>query len=153
MSLVYSKIQNEILKFGLTLETLNVIGIKTPKDVEKLFEKEKERKEYLINQKKNIQQRIKELKDKLNEQQDLLLDDKITQDVYEKKKQQIQVFIDEIKQELRKVDEILNEMSVDASNINNITNNLSIKFKVCKNCGKEIDKEAKICSYCWASLK
>jgi membrane protease subunit (stomatin/prohibitin family) len=148
MSLVIAKITEEFLKYGLTLDSFNFIGIKTPIDVEKLFEGEKERKEYLKSQMNNIQQRIKELKDKLNEQQDLLLDDKITQEVYEMKKQQIQSFIREAETEFSLVKDMLDEFSKDESTVDNTNNDLSTKFKVCHYCGKEIEKDSAICSYC-----
>ena len=149
---VRAKIIEEFIKYGLALETFNVIGIKTPKDVEKLFEEEKEKKQYLTNQKNNLQQRIKELRDKLNEQQNLLLDDKITQEIYEKKKQQIQSFIDEAEVELRKFKEMLEELSTDESNVSSSPNDFSTKSNVCNYCGKEINKKSTICSYCGQEL-
>ena len=150
---VRAKIIEEFIKYGFVLETFNVIGIKTPKDVEKLFEEEKEKKQYLTNQKNNLQKRIKELRDKLNEQQNLLLDDKITQEIYEKKKRQIQSFIDEVELELRKVENMLEGFSTDESSVSNKSNNISTEYKVCKYCGKEIDKDSKICSHCGKELE
>ena len=116
INLVTSKVTEEFLRYGLELETFNIIGVKTPKDAQKLFEQDKEKTEIIvevsknklekiIQQKNEIQNRIKELKDKLKEQQDLLLNDKISQEDYEKKKNQIQIFIDEAQEELRKIEE------------------------------------------------
>jgi len=102
INLVISKVTEEFLRYGLELETFNVIGIKAPDDAEKLFEHDKERTEYLTKQRKDLQKRIEDLKNKLKEQQDLLLKDKISQEEYDKKKQQIQMFIDEAQDELRK---------------------------------------------------
>ena len=150
---ISAKITEDFIKYGFILETFNVIGIKTTKDVEKLFEEEKEKKQYFAHQKKNLQERIKELRDKINEQQNLLLDDKITQEIYEKKKQQIQSFIDEAELKLRKVEDMLEGFSNDESSVNNKSNNLSTEYKVCKYCGKEIDKESTICTYCGKELK
>jgi len=102
---VISKVTEEFLKYGLDLETFNVIGIKAPEDTEKLFEQDKDRVEYFTKQKKDLQNRIEELKSKLKEQQDLLLKDETTREDYEKKKQQIQMFIDEAQEELKKIED------------------------------------------------
>lgn len=102
INLITSKVTEEFLRYGLGLETLNVIGIKAPDDAEKLFKEDKEKIKYFNKQKKNLHTRIEELKNKLKEQQDLLLKDKITQQEYNKKKKQIQMFIDEVQDELKK---------------------------------------------------
>ncbi len=102
INLITSKVTEEFLRYGLELETFNVIGIKTPDDAEKPFKADKERIEYFANQKKVLQNRIEELKNMLKEQQDLLLRDKITQEDYDKKKKQIQMFINEVQDELKK---------------------------------------------------
>ena len=103
INLVISKVTEEFLRYGLELETFNVIGIKAPDDTEKLFKDDKERIEYLAQQKNEINKRVEDLKNKLKEQQDLLLKDKITQEYYEKKKKQIQTFIEEAQDELKKI--------------------------------------------------
>jgi len=103
INLVTSKITEEFLRYGLELETFNVIGINAPKDAQKLFKEDKERIEYFAKQKKDLQKRIEDLKNKLKEQQDLLLKDKITQEEYNKKKRQVQMFIEETKEELKKI--------------------------------------------------
>jgi len=105
INLITSKVTEEFLRYGLELETFNVIGIKAPDDAEKLFKEDKERIEYFAKQKKDLQKRIEELKNELKEQQDLLLKDKITQEEYEKKKNQIQMFIEETQEELKKINE------------------------------------------------
>lgn len=103
INLITSKVTEEFLRYGLELETLNVIGIKAPDDTERLFKEDKEKIEYIAKQKKDLQNRIVELKNELKEQQDLLLKDKITQEDYEKKKKQIQMFIDDNINELKKI--------------------------------------------------
>jgi len=102
INLITSKVTEEFLRYGLELETLNVIGIKAHDDAEKLFKEDEERIEYFAKQKKNLQKRIEELKNKLKDQQDLLLKDKITREDYNMKKNQIQMFIDEAQDELKK---------------------------------------------------
>lgn len=105
INLITSKISDEFLRYGLELETFNVIGIKAPDDTEKLFKHDKERNEYLTKQRKDLQKHIEDLKNKLKEQQDLLLKDKITQEDYDKKKKQIQMFIDEAQEELKEIED------------------------------------------------
>jgi len=103
INLITSKVTEEFLRYGLELETFNVIGIKAPDDAEQLFKEDKERTEYLSKQKKDLHNRVEDLKIKLKEQQDLLLKDKITQEEYDKKKKQIQTFIEEAQDELKKL--------------------------------------------------
>ncbi|HEY0090223.1 MAG TPA: SPFH domain-containing protein [Candidatus Lokiarchaeia archaeon] len=153
INLVSTKIKEEFVKYGLVLDTFNVIGIKTAENVEKLFEEEKEKLLYLNTQKNSILQRIKELKDKLNELQNLLLDDKLTKMEYEKKKQLIQIFIEESEEELRKLKINLEDFSKDESSITNSSKIIENKLKICKYCGKEIDEDSKICSYCGNDLE
>ena len=102
---VISKVTEEFLRYGLDLETFNVIGIKAPEDAERLFDEDKDRIEYIAKQKKDLTNRIEELKNKLKAQQDILLKDEIDQDEFEKKKQQIQLFIDEAQEELKKIED------------------------------------------------
>ena len=103
INLITSKVTEEFLIYGLELETFNVIGIKAPDDAQNIFREDKEKNKYIIGQKKDLQTRINDLKDKLKEQQDLLLKNKITQEEYEQKKKQIQVFIEEAQDELKKI--------------------------------------------------
>jgi len=104
INLVTTKIIDEFLRYGLELETFNIIGIK---DAENLFKEDKEKIEYLINQKKDLRNRIEELKNKLKEQQDLLLNNKIDKESFDNKKKQIEIFIKEAQDELRKIEEKL----------------------------------------------
>ncbi len=83
----------------------------------------------------------------------LLVDDKITQEVYEKKKQQILSFIGEAETELRSVNGMLDELSTDESSMIDGLKNLSSKFKICNYCGKKIEELSTICSYCRQILK
>ncbi len=101
INLVTSKITEEFLRYGLELDSLNIIGIKTSDNAEKLFKQEKQSREHSLTQQQNIQKHIDELKNKLKELQDLLLNDEISQDDYEKKKKQIQIFIKEAQEELK----------------------------------------------------
>ncbi len=103
INLITSKVTEEFLRYGLELETLNVIGIKAPDDAKKLFKDDKEKIQYITKQKKDLQNRIEELKNKLKEQQDLLLNDKITKEDYDNKKNQIDIFIQEAQDELEKL--------------------------------------------------
>lgn len=103
INLITAKVTEEFLRYGLELETFNVIGIKAPDNAEKLFKEDKERIEYFSKQKQDLQTRIEDLKIKLKEQQDLLLKEKITQEEYDKKKNQIQMFIEEAQDELKKL--------------------------------------------------
>ncbi len=104
INLLTSKITEEFLRYGLELETFNVIGINAPGDTQNILKHEELKTEYLIKQRKNLQIRIEELKNNLKEQQDLLLKDKISQEDYNKKKKQIQLFIKETQEELKKFD-------------------------------------------------
>ena len=117
INLITSKVTEEFLRYGIELETLNIIGIKTPEGTEKLFELEKEKTKTviegkrsnlgnLLKQKTELQNRIQELKEKLKKQQDLLLNDEISQEDYDKKKKQIKKFIEETSDDLKKINEI-----------------------------------------------
>lgn len=103
VKLVMSRVTEKFLRYGLDLETFNIRGIKVPEDAEKIFKENAEKNEYLIKQRKEFQKRIEELKNKLKEHQDLLLEEKITQEDYKRKKLQIQMFIDEAQEELENI--------------------------------------------------
>ncbi len=105
INLITSKVTEEFLRYGLELETFNVIGIKVPDDAEKLFKEDKERIEYFTKQKKDLKNRIEDLKNKLQDLQDLLIKDEITQEDFDKKKIQIHTFIEEAQDELKKLNE------------------------------------------------
>lgn len=104
INLVISRVTEKFLRYGLELETFNIRGFKVPEDAEKIFKENAEKNKYLIKQRKELQKRIEELKNKLKGHQDLLLEEKITQEDYKKKKQQIQMFIDEAQEELENID-------------------------------------------------
>jgi len=121
INLVISKVTEEFLRYGLELETFNVIGIKYPEELQPILDQDREKTKTiaklgkeglddLLKQKNDLQARIKELNEKLKKQQDLLLNGEINQDEYEKKKYQIQIFIDETKKELDKINEILSHL-------------------------------------------
>lgn len=115
INLITSKITEEFLSYGLELETFNIIGIKTPEDIQEVLDQDKEKMkvmsqvsrgnlEDLILQKEELQLRMKELKDKIKELQDKLLRDEINSEEYGKKKKQIDLFIEETEQDLNKID-------------------------------------------------
>ena len=121
INLITSKITEEFLRYGLELETFNVIGMKTPEGMQEVLDKDKERLksisqvlgdnfENLIQQKNKLHIRIKELKDKKKELQDKLLNDQITQGDYEKKNSQIEVFIDEAQEKLKQINETISRV-------------------------------------------
>lgn len=112
INLITSKITEEFLRYGLELETFNIIGIKTPEDLEQVLDQEKDKMkvisqvsrgelEALILQKEELQFRMKELKDKKNELQDKLLIDEITSEEYDRKKRQLELFIEETEKEFK----------------------------------------------------
>ncbi|MFX1393803.1 MAG: SPFH domain-containing protein [Promethearchaeota archaeon] len=118
INLITSKMTEEFVRYGLELVTFNLIGIKTDEDVQKLLDQDRDKTiaisdackddlNNLLQRKSELQRRIKELIFKKNELQDKLLNDEITQEDYEKKKQQTQLFINEIEDELKKIEEII----------------------------------------------
>ena len=120
INLITSKITEEFLRYGLELETFNIIGIKTPEDIQEVIDQDKEKLkaksqvsrgnlEELILQKEELQFRIKELKDKRSALQDKLLKDEITSEEYGQKEEQINGFIEEIEEELRKIEEMISK--------------------------------------------
>ncbi len=118
IALITSKVTEEFVRYGLELETFNIIGLKTEDDVQSILEQDKEKSiaiaqvckedlDNLIRKKNELQNRIKELNDKKNKLQDELLNDKITKDDFHNKKVQIDVFINEAQEELKSVDETI----------------------------------------------
>ena len=95
INLITAKVTEEFIRYGLELETFNIIGLKTTEEVQEIIDHDKKGK-------KRLQDRIKELDEKKNELQNLLLNDKITQKDYDKKREQIEIFIDEAQEELKK---------------------------------------------------
>ncbi|MHA1273159.1 MAG: SPFH domain-containing protein [Promethearchaeota archaeon] len=118
INLVTSKVTEEFLQYGLELESFNIIGFKTPFEEQRFLEEEKfktitiarankESFKGVIERKNFLQARIDDLYAKIKELQDQLLKDEINQDTYEKKKQQIQKFIDEAQAELKRINETI----------------------------------------------
>ncbi len=116
INLITSKITEEFLRYGLELETFNIIGIKPPEDIQEVLDEDKNKMksksqvsrgnlEELIQQKEGILIRLEELNTKKNQLQDQLLNDEILQDEYDKKEKQIQKFIKETEENLKKVEE------------------------------------------------
>ncbi|MHA1499224.1 MAG: SPFH domain-containing protein [Promethearchaeota archaeon] len=121
INLITSKITEEFLRYGLELETFNIIGIKTPEDLQEVIDQDKDKMkvisqisrgnlEDLILQKEELQLRMKELKDKKKELQDKILTDEITTDEYGKKQQQIDIFIEDAEEELKKIEESISKI-------------------------------------------
>ncbi|UCC20995.1 MAG: SPFH domain-containing protein [Promethearchaeota archaeon] len=115
INLITSKITEELIKYGLELETFNIIGMKSPEDLQEVLDEEKEKTktisqlsrgnlEELVYQKEELQIRIKELKDKRNELQDKLLNDEITSEEFGKKKRQIEIFLEEAESEIKEIE-------------------------------------------------
>jgi len=118
INLVTSKVTEEFLQYGLELESFNIIGFKTPFEEQRFLEEEKfktitiarankESFKGVIERKNFLQARIDDLYAKIKELQDQLLKDENKQDTYEKKKQQIQKFIDEAQAELKRINETI----------------------------------------------
>jgi membrane protease subunit (stomatin/prohibitin family) len=120
INLITSKITEEFLRYGLELETFNVIGIKPPEDIQDVLDEDKNKMksksqvsrgdlEDLILQREDLQFRIKDLKDKNKEIQDKLLHDEITSVEYGKKKRQIDLIIEEVEDELKNIEESISK--------------------------------------------
>lgn len=121
INLVISKVTEEFLQYGLELESFNIIGLKTTEDVQKLLEQDKEKSfavaqvckdalDDLIQNKNDLQIRIKELDAKKRALQDNLLNNEITQTEYENKKRQIEIFINEAQEDLKKIEESISRI-------------------------------------------
>jgi len=119
INLITSKITEEFLRYGLELETFNIIGMKTPEDIQDILDQDKDKTiaivqasrenlDDLILQKNALQDRINELKEKNKQLQNQLLEDELTSEDYEKKKKQIQNFLSEAQEELKTLNEKLN---------------------------------------------
>ncbi|MFO8019566.1 MAG: SPFH domain-containing protein [Promethearchaeia archaeon] len=117
---VIAKVTEEFLKYGLELESFNLLGLKTSEEVEKILEQDKEQTlavagecredlETLRENKKNIKTRISNLKAKKRSLQDKLLNDEIDEATYQKKKGHIERFLKEAKEELSKVKKLIND--------------------------------------------
>lgn len=113
INLVIAKVTEEFIRYGLELETFSIIGLKTTEEVQEILDGDKEKTKTITkayktelenhyNRKIDLQKRIKELNKKKNELQNLLLNDKITQKEYEKKREQIENFIKEAQEDLKK---------------------------------------------------
>lgn len=92
INLITAKVTEEFIRYGLELETFNIIGLKTTIEAQKIIDKDRAKK-------KNLEDRIKELNEKKNELQNLLLNDRITQKEYYKKREQIDRFIKEAQED------------------------------------------------------
>jgi len=92
INLITAKVTEEFIRYGLELETFNIIGLKATIEAQKIIDKDRAKK-------KNLEDRIKELNEKKNELQNLLLNDRITQKEYYKKREQIDRFIKEAQED------------------------------------------------------
>ena len=118
INLITSKITEEFLRYGLELEVFNIIGIKTPEDLQEVIDQDKEKLKTiskvsrdnldgLVQQKDEILIRIRELKDKKNELQDKLLNDEIHPEDYKKKTIQIEIFLEEAENERKNIENMI----------------------------------------------
>lgn len=118
INLITAKVTEEFIRYGLELESFNIIGLKTTEDVQNLLEQDKEKSitlaqvsknalNDLIQNKNDLQIRIKELNTKKNKLQDEMLNNKITQEDYDNKKAQIDVFINEAQAELKIIEKTI----------------------------------------------
>jgi len=87
---ITSKLTEEFLRYGLTLETFNLLGIKPSEGTEKLYEVERE-KETITDEMK-----ISELKKKLDEFDVLLSEGKISKEIYETRVNRIEKELKEL---------------------------------------------------------
>jgi len=117
---VKKKISRDFKKVGLILNNFNILGMKLPESTNQVVKSQKTKEKVLFNidekilkdlleEKQNLLERIKELKHKIKNLQDLLLEDKINKQNYEKKKDQIEEFIHEVENELISIDEKIKE--------------------------------------------
>ncbi len=72
-----SKVTEEFLKYGLELESLNVLGIQPPDGIESLFGEDE-----LHEKKALLKKEIQELKEKIDKFDELLISGKISEDIY-----------------------------------------------------------------------
>lgn len=121
INLVAAKVTKEFIRYGLELETFNILGLTTTEDAQELLDKEKDKTKAItkaykselenqVLQKTELQNRIKELNEKKNDLQNLLLNDKITQKEYENKKEQIKIFMKEVQEDLKKIDKTISRI-------------------------------------------
>jgi len=121
INLVVAKVTEEFISYGLELITFSIIGLKKTDEVQELLDGNKQKTKILtkaykselennFNRKTELQNRIKELNNKRNELQNLLLNDQISQKEYEKKREQMDKFIKEAQEELKKNYETLSKI-------------------------------------------
>ncbi|QEE15705.1 SPFH domain-containing protein [Promethearchaeum syntrophicum] len=111
MNKVVSKVCEEMNLYGLELDAFNILGFKPPDNAKEILNSKQEQayrfKNWLENEKKRdiedrifIQYRIKSLKSRLQGLQNDLLENKITREAYDSKRQTINEFIEEANSEL-----------------------------------------------------
>ncbi|MFW9951102.1 MAG: SPFH domain-containing protein, partial [Candidatus Thorarchaeota archaeon] len=106
INLITGKVVEEFLRYGLELETLDILGVKTPGGNETLFNVEKvkfklseDAEIYKLNlELANSGKRIAELKEKLDTLDELLVNDKISKDLYKTRVQRIEKELKELEQ-------------------------------------------------------
>lgn len=118
-----SKMVEELLRYGLELDSINVLGIKAPEGTEKLFRVEREKAKLLddreilkakaeleaesskIESSKEVQvlikQKIEKLREKLNQFDDMLAADKISKEIYETRVKRIEKELDNLNRRLK----------------------------------------------------
>ena len=110
---VIAKISVEFSKYGLDMESCNILGIKTPESAQKILDQQKDstllsneiiatKQDFQMKDQKETLIRISNLKKKLQELQDNLIDGTINEDEFQRKSRQIQQFIEQAEQQLCK---------------------------------------------------
>ncbi|MGV9172899.1 MAG: SPFH domain-containing protein [Promethearchaeia archaeon] len=118
---VIAKVTEEFLKYGLELESFNLLGLRTSDEVQKMMEQDKKKTlaisgechedlETLRENKKSVTNRINSLKAKKRDLQDKLLNDEIDEATYQKKKGHIERFLQEAKQDLNKINQDISKI-------------------------------------------
>lgn len=118
LNLVTSKITEEFVRYGLDLETFNILGDKVPQDVREILEFEMEKSKAIeisckedfdkcIDQKRVLQARIDEFRDRITNLQDQRLNGDISREEFEQAKIEVEEFMAEAEEELKAVDDLI----------------------------------------------
>lgn len=94
---VTAKVTEEFLKYGLDLESFNIIGLKYDEGLDEIAGSG-------VKRRKVLHDRIAGLEARLQALQDQLLDDKITQAEFDEKREQLDAFLAEAREDLRVLD-------------------------------------------------
>jgi len=122
INLVKQKIVGEFSKYGIHLETFNIIGIQAEESIQKILdhqkdimislaESSKDSFDILMKKKSKIEERKSELEENLKQLQDDLLNDKIKKQEFDTKKSIINDFLAEEDKKLQEVNDRLEKMT------------------------------------------